>query len=218
MIKIIIVIASRGADIDYRLALNLARWCRDDKRVVDIVIQRNPFSAQEGQEAMLKDLEDKEFDYALVLDTDVWVELDAIDKLVDAGKDVCVAPVWHYNWVEKDIQLNVHYESILKRLYCAKTKGIEKIRSSSFACMMLSRKVFDAFKNAGESYTTGGDPMDQVSDNVFYTKLHRLGLEAWVRWDIKTSHYPRVELCDETIDHIIVRGILGRAGVEIEKA
>ena len=211
--KIIVGIVSRGNDINYKLARFISELSKDRTKDFTFLIQDSPYSAQEGQEKLFKQLENIEFDYAFITDTDVAVELEALDKMIEVKKDVVIGPVWHYDISTRDIHLNIHYSGgeqlgIDSRVYFPKSKGVDKIISSSFGCMLIAKRVFDIFKEKGLPYTRDGS--DKLSDNILFRRFKDLRIECWVRWDIKTEHFKVVSLSTDVIDRLLQRGIIDK--------
>jgi hypothetical protein len=208
--KIAIGIVSRGNDINYKLAQFLFNLKDDKEYEYKVLLYKSPYSAQKGQEALFKLMEDIDFDYAFITDTDVSCEDGVIKKLVEVGKDVVVGPVWHFDELHSDLHLNVHYEGfegngLESRVRYPKSSGIEKIISSSFACLLISKKVFDIFKKANIKYTEDESP--HQSDNILFRKFYDLGIDVYVRWDINTIHYRNIELSNDTVNKIMIEGI-----------
>jgi hypothetical protein len=208
--KIIIGIVSRGNDINSFLVKFISLISKDCKHDYSVIINKSPHSAQKGQEALFKSLESIDFDYAFITDSDVSCDIDTIDKLMEAKKDVVVAPVWHYDESSDDVHLNIHRvgfenDGLNSRVYYPRESGVEQIISSSFACMLLSKRVFNTFKEFNKSYTE--ENSQRQSDNVFFNNLSTLGIGAWVRWDIKTVHHRMVSLSTLLVDKLLLNGI-----------
>lgn len=215
MKRIIIGITSRGNDINHRLARWLFDMAKDKSNDYQVILMQCPLSAQVGEEALLKSLEDIDFDYAFITDTDVSCENETIGKLLEVDKDIVVGPVWHYDGYTEDIHLNIHKTGMenlgmKSRIYYPKKEGVEKIISSSFACLLLSKKVFSIFKEKGLSYVT--DNTKRHGDNIFFQTVHNLGIDVWVRWDIQTRHTRLVDLSTEVVEKLVPKVLYGKHG------
>jgi len=211
MLKVAIGIPTRGADLWYKTMLYaMKEFARADMEVI-VVFSESNVSARNAQDRLFKGIayHDNNFDYALFLDGDVCVPEDTLDRLIARGKDIMVAPVWHYDHINHDIHLGVHYTASFERIY-APREGIERIFGASFSCVLVSKKVLNAFRLMDESAVKWSPllPLEHnrdANDNIFFRKCFRLGFETWVDWDIKTaSHFRRVELCTTTVERISV--------------
>jgi len=174
-------------------------------------LQEGHTSAAVGQERILQKLQHLDYDYVLMVDSDVAPPADALLKLLAVQRDIVVAPVWHFDINTEDIHLNIHYTQELdpeNRIYKVKDSGVEKICSSSFAVMLLSREVFKRFREAGESYTTYTPFLPpyfegRESDNIFFGKAYLLGLDAYVCWDVHdTVHCRAANLSTRIIEKL----------------
>lgn len=204
--KVIVGIVSRGNDINYRLAQFLYRLRLDTSNVyLEPFMSKSPYSLQVGQEFLFKTLEGMDFDYAFITDTDVACEQWVINKLLEVGKDVVVGPVWQCDANTSDIHLNVRKKGRVDVTYYPRKDGVEQIDAASFSCMLVSKRVFNAFRDNGESYFVDAamniNPLQ--TDEIFFRKLKKLGIEAWIRWDIETVHYKVVDLSTKVIDRFI---------------
>lgn len=204
--NIIIAFPTRGNDI----GSGLVSWLlyHTDHYVL---MSKSPLSARIAQEELFRRVATDacKCDYAFFLDTDIVPERDAIVKMVAHNKDIITAPVWHYDENTKDIHIGVHYDFEYKRHHLLKT-GVEQIKAASFSATLVSRKVLDTFMNAKESPVRWSPLLDEEhketaphNDNIFYLKAYRLGLEAWIDWDIKIEHNRRVTLSSEVINNLV---------------
>ncbi|MEI8350066.1 MAG: hypothetical protein WCI77_07920 [Candidatus Omnitrophota bacterium] len=207
--RIAIAIATRGNDIYAKL---LHFCCEAVKKYnCDIVTSEAGFSAEQAQTNLFHYILSCDFDYVLLIDSDVAVPFDTLDKLLACKTDIVSAPVLHYDPMTNDIHWNISLEMInpteFKRLYERKDSGVEELMSSSFACLLLSKKVFQIFKDAGESFFTWSPLVDERwnrrnSDNIFFLKAKALGLRSFVCWEIKGAvHNRTIKLTDQLITH-----------------
>jgi len=208
--RIAIAIATRGNDIYAKL---LHFCCESVKKYqCEIITSESGFSAEQAQTNLFNYITDSGPDYVLLIDSDVAVPYDTLEKLLACKTDIVSAPVWHYCPESNDIHLNIHYDMLpggkdFKRVYETKPSGVEEVISTSFACLLLSKNVFEVFHKAGESFFTWSPLIDdnwnkRVSDNIFCLKARKLGFRIFTCWEVKGAiHNRAVKVCDQLITH-----------------
>lgn len=215
MVKVNIGMSSRGNDLNS----DLVKWIILQRNNTDmytrVYISKCNTSAVKAQSGLFKDMyANPNFDCALFLDTDIVPPVDVIKKLISTGKDVVTAPIWCFDDYNRDIHLNVHYtfnNSMQDRVYKAKESGIEQIESSSFSCLLVRKSVFDKFYSVSEDPILWSPMIDKrwqgmENDMIFFQKLKKFGIPAYVCWDAKGGqHHRHVTLCDEVLDKYIAR-------------
>lgn len=209
--KITIGITSRGADIYYKLVDWLVYYnqCRPIEWDLEIAVHMSPYSADAGQQKVFDSAVNNNSDYLFIVDADVCPPKGCIEKMIERGKDIILAPVWHFDNSLKDIHLGIANEPTLKKRIYSPSVGLQQIFGGGFGAMLVSKKVLNSFNNNKESFTKWSsilpeDSKDLASDNIFFQKCQKLGLEVFVDWDIKkVSHYRPVELCQETVDNLL---------------
>ncbi len=213
---IYIGMSTRGNDLNSELVKWIIKQSHRTDHQISLYLSQSNTSAMKAQSGLFKHMysTDRVFDYALFMDTDVYPRVDVIDKLIATGKDVVTAPIWCFDEGNGDIHLNVHYyfeNSLADRVYKSKNSGVEKVDSSSFSCLLVSRKVFDAFDAAKEDpilWSPLLDPKWQGHENdiIFFLKLKKLGIPAYVCWDATGgTHNRRVKLCEDVINGLILK-------------
>ncbi len=206
--KINIAIATRGNDIYCQLLHFICKQFR--KYDCGLITSSYSSSASIAQEYLFNSLTKTDADYHLLIDSDVCPPEDSLDKLLNCKEDIITAPVWHYDPNTKDIHLNVHYETKenleLIRVYKEKESGIEPIISASFACLLLSRRTLQVFRERKESPVRCSSLIEEKyrncpdTDNIFFRKCLKLGLQPYVCWDVKnTVHHRYVDLCTKVV-------------------
>jgi predicted glycosyltransferase involved in capsule biosynthesis len=210
--RIAIAIATRGNDIYAKLLNFICEHVKHYRYNCEVITSTSGFSAEIAQNTLFNYIYTLNVDYVLLVDSDVCPPMDALEKLLLAKADIITAPVWHYCPQTNDIHLNIHYRMIgddnFERIYQARESGVEEIISTSFACLLLSKKVFDTFNRVGESLVKWSPLLDdswkgKASDNIFCMKARKLGFQLHVCWDIKGAiHHRTIEICDQTINHL----------------
>lgn len=207
MKSIVIGIPTRGDDLHWGLAMFLINQAKRVDIKVGFVMCVCPISARRAQEGNLKEMWNTDADYYMTLDTDIVPPEDAIDKMMACDKDVVVAPVWHFDPPSKEIHLNIHYKDLKYRSYLPKQGGMEKIAYASFGCVLMKKSVRDRFQGAGENPIRWSpllgeqDPMNNMeNDNIFFGKCIKLGVEAYVCWDVRgLVHNRRIAMSNEVL-------------------
>lgn len=203
--KILIATGTRGNDIYFGLVQFMCEQVR--RHGAEVIFGECSFSAERAQGLAIREIYKRDFDWVLFCDADVAPPMDAIEKMVACNVDIVGAPVWMA--YETDIHMNVHYGHTPGRIYTTHPTGLEEVEHASFACLLVSRKVFEAFKAKNETLllwspmvsptNTGGVP-----DSFFSHKARLLGFKIFVCWDVKGSiHHRPIRLSDETIRHVI---------------
>lgn len=203
--KFVISIATRGNDLYVGLVRFLAEQVR--RHDARLVFGECSWSAQFAWQYAADQLMPMDFDLCLMVDADVAPPMDALEKLSAVNRDIVSAPVWH--WSSGDLHLNLHFNNLHIREHAARTSGIDEIIATSFACVMVSRKVFDAFAARGEklffpsALISGADTHGGIPDHIFWSKAKVLGFKMWMCWDVHgATHYRPVALNDNNIRQI----------------
>ena len=202
--KIIIATGTRGNDIYFRLAEFMAEMVH--RYNAEIIFGECSWSAPRAQNLAIRTILTRQFDYVLFVDADVAPPMDVIDKLVAVQGDIVGAPVWM--GYEQDIHLNVHYRHHPGRVYEGKPGGVEEVEHASFACLLVSEKVFREFQRRDENMlewspmlgpNTGGVP-----DSYFSHKARMMGFRIHVCWDaIGSIHHRPMRLGEDMIRHVL---------------
>ena len=200
--KIVLGLATRGDDI----VPSLVEFAIRNAVVHNarFVWKACGWSAQIPQEAVFQEALNLGADYLLMVDSDVTPPIDALDKLLSRNKDLISAPIWHYDVRLEDIHLNVT-KKLGQHLFDSDKTGLEKIASSSFGCLLVSRKFLKAIGDSGESFVywsnmIGDELKTASSDVVLFKKAEKLGFELFVDWDVKgCEHYTKVHLSDRVL-------------------
>ncbi len=203
--KVMICTGTRGNDIYFGLAKFMAEQVR--RYDAEIVFGECSWSAPRAQGLAIREVYIKNPDWVLFVDADVAPPMDAIEKLIACNLDIVCAPVWMA--YESDVHANIHLIGEPQRLYEMKGSGIDEVGHASFACLLVSQKVFAAFQAANETLlewssmvsptNTGGVP-----DAFFSHKARQLGFKIHVCWDVKGAiHHRPMPVGDELIRHIV---------------
>jgi len=209
--KIGVGIVSRGTDFSAGLLESLFKMGRDYN--YDLVIERSVGSGDLGAVNLFEKFVKSDYDYTFITDTDVHCEPGVVDKLLEVGEDIVVGPVWHYDPSTRDVHLNVHlfpFDTKVDhhrklRAYHQVEKGIAQVYSSSFACLLMSRKFLNAVVNGGEWLFNDGT--FRHVDNIMYQKVGEMGFKVWLRWDIETTHSRKVDLSTQVLTDLVDNSI-----------
>lgn len=170
---------------------------RKDGIEIDTVLQISPYSAATGQRKLFDTAKEKGVDYLFIVDADVCPPSECIEKMLAAGKDVVIAPIWHYDGYGNDIHLGVNPLSDLRKRAYKMGTGLERVSGGGFGAVLINKTAFNCFPE--------GEPT-MPSDYAFYSNCRKSGVEVWVDWSIcPTSHYRLVELCADTINNLVKR-------------
>ena len=218
--KLAVALSSRGNDIYINLVPFLIDIARRYNHTICVGVCN--FSAEAAQRLMFQKLYTvPDWDYCLFVDSDIGPPAKAIDKLIEADKDIIGIPVWHC--VLDDVHLNVHYDEKLRLVHKEK-EGIEEVFFISFAFLLIKRGVFDELRKVD----TVENPLDWSpmiderwkqspgQDHVLAAKFRKLGFKSYINWDIKgTIHYKTVPLCGKLIENIRGKEERGNAFMRI---
>jgi hypothetical protein len=208
--RITIAIASRGCDIYCKLVDWLVCYAQEPPKgwVINTYVVMSPYSAACGQEKLFQKAVEDCSDYLFIVDADVCPPKGCLEKMVVDGKDIVIAPVWHYDMTQYDIHLGVNKDLKLRERLYNVGSGVEEIVGGGFGAMLVSKGVLDEFVRRGESFVHHSSMLSDgqstfLSDNVFFFKAGKMGFKTWVDWDISpVSHYRYVELCDKTVGRL----------------
>ena len=206
--KLIIGVCTRGSDLYYKLINWFIPYINQPKMPTEILLQPSPHSASYGQGRLFDAAIDHGADYILIIDSDIGPVDGCVERMMSHDKDIMLAPIWFFNDDQRDVHLNVILPGSSSRLH-TKRKGLERIEGASFGLMLVKVEALKKFRAAGESFIDWSPLIDPryktagLSDTIFFAKAKKLGVEAWVDWDITgVVHCRQVELCDETIKNI----------------
>ena len=206
-------IVTRGNDISAGL-LSFVAEAIFNKEIDDVLLSSSPLSANEGQENLLQAfLKLEARSHILVIDSDVIPPSNTIAELLKVDGDIVVAPVWHYDPVEKDIHVGIHYKNlwVSNRMHVEKKTGIERILAASFSILLIKREAVSRIIEETGSFIGDWDKITDFSphthaDNIFFRKASMIGLKAYVNWDVKGAvHARRIELSTEVIDKLVTK-------------
>lgn len=205
--KVLIGIPVRGTTMERRL-LPFIRHQEKSSNYA-FIMHQCPYSAAGAQEAIFNRALDNNVDYLLMVDNDVIPPVDVLERMLARKKDILVIPVWHFDQLDKTIHLNIstNFEvpaALAFRIY-AERQGLERISTSSFACILISKEVMHRFRKENETFVTWTTMLDKEllgkpSDNLFFEKARKFGFDAFVDWDIRGSiHARQIDLSTEVL-------------------
>lgn len=204
--KIAIGLATRGDDlIPNIIPFIMASSAKYDCQFLSASCK---FSAELGQDIIFKEALKRNVDYLLMIDSDVVIPHDAIEKLIAANKDMVTAPIWHYYPALGIFHLNVTKE-LNKFIFHSKASGLEEITAASFGCVLIAKRVLKEFERRSESFVKWSpflakDLAEVSSDTIFYKKAQKMGFKLFVDWDVKgCEHYTKVHLSDRVLANFI---------------
>lgn len=213
--KIAIGLATRGDD----LIPNIVPFVMASANKYDcqFISASCKFSAEMAQDLIFEAALKRNVDYLLMIDSDVVIPHDALEKLIAADKDMVTAPIWHYYPALGIFHLNVTKE-LNKFIFQSKESGLEEITAASFGCVLIKKSVLKEFERRKESFVKwssllGDDLATVSSDTIFYKKAQKMGFKLFVSWDVKgCEHYTKVHLSDRVLGNFI-----GSISQEIKK-
>jgi hypothetical protein len=203
---VVLGVFTRGRDIHYRLIEFIIHQVLCQKYRVAVLYSESKTSAPMTFMGMWKKAPTVPFDYILCMDSDVILPLNALDEMIKHKKDVMIPPIWYCDSLTQDICIGAHPTDDKRRIYYPPPYGIEKIGAGHVSACLISRRTYDIFEKRKESPVEWSPLIDEwykdrLTDNVFYAKLRKLGIQAWVNWDIKdVTHLTEVALNTKTIE------------------
>mgnify|MGYP001192829112 CR=1 FL=1 len=203
--RVMFAIPTRGNDIYWQLAVYLFQQSKIFK---EIGLLFGLSGWQAASQHLFNSASVVDADFFQFLDSDIGPHHETTLQLMSHDLDMVTAPVWHYSPVDNDIHLNVHRKTTSGRVHTPGT-GLEPIASSSLACLLVKRRVFDVFLEAGESFCSWSPLIDKELDStptdvIFFAKAKKLGLQLWVDWDVTFPvHHKYVGLCQDSIEKFV---------------
>jgi hypothetical protein len=186
--KVVIAYTSRGNDLYYQLP----RYILHQERIfggIGVVVGVSLWGP--ATEKLFSDVARAEWDFMHILDSDVCPDDNTTNVLVSNDLDICASPVFMYDPGTNDVHLNMVRALGTNEREYAPGKGIEKMFASSFASVVIKKRVFDAFMMAGEKFCSTSPLIEDfpnhetfAPDTVFYCKAARLGFEAFMDWTV----------------------------------
>lgn len=174
---------------------------KDRKYEVKLLTMISNTSAMMGMEKIMNEVLDSGADYLHIIDSDIAPPPGALDKLLSDNKDVVISPLWHYDRSEEEIHVNVHRTfEFNKRIFKPNENGLEQIAAGSVSCALIHRNVLQKFRDKGESFQFWSPFIHEMfkesqGDNIFFLKANKLGVEAYVDWDVKgVRHVKQADL------------------------
>lgn len=215
MKKVLIGIATRGCDMYYKLAGWLLNQQHKEGLQLEVLFAQSNSSASYSQNLLFKAVAEGDWDYLLMLDSDICPPDDAIERMLEADKDMVKAPVWHFSPHTREIHVDITKanDTVVRRVCDTPAKGLEKIVTTSFSCLLIKKEVLKGYMDKGEDFTTWSSILPEAfkdiqSDTIFFAKARVLGYEIWVDWSITdTIHYKYVELSNHSLDKYFVNRI-----------
>ena len=208
--KMVTAIATRGNDLVTDLVQYLISITVKLGSNHTVMFSQSRYSAYDAQENMFKKLTELEWDYVLLVDSDVGPTMESLGKMFTLDKDMVTAPIWYFNHKHNDLHMNIFDpDNGLDRAYNYHPQAIaEKVLSTSFGMVLIKRKVIDAFVERGEPFVRWSPVVPEKSktaesDYQFFYKAREFGFELWVDWSIKDIYHHRfINLGYETIERL----------------
>ena len=157
-------------------------------------------------------LAEGDYTHLLLVDSDVVPEQDTLQKLLSRDKPIVIAPVWFadddavfYGAYHKWSSSKEEEQNEKRMVPC--TKGLERIVSGGFGCMLVCKDVANTFTKSQESFVQWSPLLpkhmkERASDNIFWAKCTNLGIEAYIDWSIETTHYRVVGLSNNLVNNL----------------
>lgn len=168
-----------------------------------------------GAENLFQNLAKSTCDYVFVCDSDVAPTVDSVVRCIERGKDIVSVPTFMYDGANQDIHLNVHYDNTYRRVKNPKPGGLEKVYATSWAAVLISKRVLEMFVQLGEKFTAWSPLLPESEkelppDTLFYRKAAAMGFDIWVDWDLEfATHHKFVALNSPTIERYLKARMYG---------
>ncbi len=211
--RVCIGFTTRGNDIYFRTVFFLLNQLNVFKNLSVMAVAKlwGP-----GSEQLFKAMAEGPFDYLLFLDSDVAPRDDTLVRMILRDKDIVSCPVWMCDMGAKPhIHLNLHYGPDRQRVVTPKQEGLERVHSTSWACVGMKKRVLEMFLQTGESFTQWSDLIDErfknlEPDNMFFEKCNALGFEVYMDWDLEFAiHHKYVGLSAPVLEEFVARRLYG---------
>ena len=211
--KVCIGFTTRGNDIYFRTLFFLLNQMNVFKNLSVTAVAKlwGP-----GSERLFETLAKGPFDYVMLLDSDVAPRDDTLVRMILRDKDIVSCPTWMCDMSARPhIHLNVHYDEERRRVVVPKQGGLERIHSTSWACVLMKKRVLEMFLQTGELFTQWSDLIDErfkslEPDNMFFEKCHAFGFEVYMDWDLEFAvHHKYVALSAPVLEEFVARRLYG---------
>lgn len=194
--RVMIAIPNLG-HIDTRLMMKLVRWVAmpSNWAQVSIVAPIGHIPHDSARNYCLDQFLQGDDTHILFLDDDVVPPPDALEKLLDADKDIITGlypSVWYDNDKKQMSQRNNVFSEVRKdgELVEAKGKGVQKVHSAGAGCLLIKRHVIEQVIDAPVfkfEYNNVG-MMIKGEDVYFFEKAKASGLEVFAHFDVQCNH------------------------------
>ena len=211
--KICIGFTTRGNDIFFRTVFFLLNQMNVFKNLSVMAVAKlwGP-----GSEQLFEAMAKGPYDYLLFLDSDVAPRDDTLVRMILRDKDIVSCPTWMCDMgARPHIHLNLHYGPDRKRVVVPKEGGLERVHSTSWACVGMKKRVLEMFLQTGESFTKWSELIDEKfknlePDNKFFEKCHAFGFEVYMDWDLEFAvHHKYVALSAPVLEEFVARRFYG---------
>ncbi len=205
-VNMVFAFTSRGNDIYWKLVNFLLQQCNIFKHCTYLcsISLWGP-----GAENLFASVLETKGDALFLVDSDVAPTAETPIKLLERDVDIVAAPTLMYDGANQEIHFNVHYDDRMKRVHTPQMGGLQKVFNTSWACVLIRRRVLEMFKQADESFTKWSPLIDEKwkelpPDSMFYEKAKAFGFDIHVDWDCEyATHHKYVALDAPTIERYV---------------
>ena len=193
--RIFIAIPNQG-EIVSELATNLLYWTHDPKYQIKVFMPKNIFPLDAARNRCVKEFLETDYQYLWWIDDDIVPPRNALDKLIDADKDIIGAVCFAMKY-ENDkalpypVTLRYNEESKYVVYYGS---GIEEVDATGGACVLFKRKVYETIERPYEFHYHKDGTLSLTCDFDIFQKVQKAGFKIYIDFDLLCAHIRTVDI------------------------
>lgn len=184
MAKVVLGIPTTGS-IETKTFEALFKIDRKDHKIFPLVTEHSlVYMARDS--IVNKMLENPEAEYIWFVDSDIIVEKNTLNKLVDDGKDIVTGCYPYKSETGSVVGVNTEYKTITMYDLMQEPDHLVKIGRAGMGCCLIKRQVLEAvIKEFGTCFT----PMGELGEDYsFCERAKSCGYDVFIDRDVITMH------------------------------
>lgn len=202
--KVFICVPNLGTIVP-ELATTLIRWSHDDRFILRIFMPKNIFPLDAARNKCVKEFLESDYEYLLWIDDDIVPPPDALERLIQADKDMIGAVCFSMKY-EKGTgfpyPVTLRYDAD-KKYTVYHGNGIEEVDATGGACVLFKRHVYEALERPYEFQYHRDGTLALTCDFDVFQKAQQKGFKLFIDFGILCSHIRDVDI-KSVQDHLAV--------------
>lgn len=187
--KIYIGIPNKG-NISTELVANLIRWSHNIDYEIQIHCPIGLYPLDNARNTVVKNFLKTDCDYLWWIDDDIVPPFNALDRLIQADKDVisavCFSMRQHNNeYFPYPVTLRLNENEEYEIYY---GDGIEEVDAVGGACVLVKRKVYEAIERPYEFRYNNDGTLALTCDFYIWQKVKDIGFKLYVDFNVLCDH------------------------------